>query len=377
MTATLEAAPLAVGRIEWLRKSLTRAEWRRVQWMLTAVISLNIIGFGLFIGFVVPGHYKGLGIGVSVLAYTLGLRHAFDADHISAIDNTTRKLMHERQGRPDETKPLSCGFYFSLGHSTIVVAIGIGIVIAEKAVYGAVSNQHSGLEQFGGIFGTLVSAGFLFLIAALNLVILFAILRVFRSMRQGVYDEAALEEHLANRGLMNRFFSKWMRSITKEWQLYPVGVVFGLGFDTATEVALLATTALLSTQHLPWYAIMCLPILFTAGMTLMDTLDGIFMNVAYGWAFFNPVRKIYYNLTITGLSVAICFFIGSIEVLGLLAGQLNWSGPFWDFMANFNINLAGFIIVGLFIVTWAGALAYWRWGHVEERWSAGLDQGPA
>ncbi|MGA2835962.1 MAG: HoxN/HupN/NixA family nickel/cobalt transporter [Acidimicrobiales bacterium] len=340
--------------------------------MVGSIVVLHVIGFGVFIAFVVPGHYKGLGIGVSVLAYTLGLRHAFDADHISAIDNTTRKLMNERRGVEGARKPLSVGYFFSLGHSTIVIGIGIGIVVAEKAVYAAVSNDNSGLEQFGGVFGTVVSASFLFLIALLNIVILAGIVKVFRAMRTGTYDEAELERQLENRGLMYRFFGRWMASITREWQMYPVGVVFGLGFDTATEVALLATTALLATRSLPWYSIMCLPVLFTAGMTLMDTLDGCFMNVAYGWAFFNPVRKVYYNLAITGLSVAICFFIGTVEVLGLLPTELHLHGRFWNDMAGFNINTAGFVIVGMFLLTWVGALALWRFGNVEERWTAGL-----
>jgi nickel/cobalt transporter (NiCoT) family protein len=267
-------------------------------------------------------------------------------------------------------RPLSVGYYFSLGHSTIVIAIGAGIVIAEKVVYGAVSNNSSGLEQFGGVFGTIVSATFLYLIAALNIVILAGIIKIWRSMRQGTYDEAELERQLQSRGFFNRFFGKWMRSITKEWQMYPVGVVFGMGFDTATEVALLATTALLATQALPWYCIMCLPILFTAGMSLMDTLDGIFMNGAYGWAFFNPVRKVYYNLSITGLSIAICFIIGTIEVLGLLPMELHMQGSFWNFMENFNINTAGFVIVGMFVLTWAVALLIWKVGKVEEKWGA-------
>jgi len=191
-------------------------------------------------------------------------------------------------------------------------------------------------------------------------------------MRHGDFNEEELEKHLENRGLMFRVFGRWMKSITKEWQMYPVGVVFGMGFDTATEVALLATTALLATQSLPWYSIMCLPILFTAGMSLMDTLDGVFMNVAYGWAFFNPVRKVYYNLAITGLSVFICFFIGTIEVLGLLPMELHLNGSFWTYMANFNINTAGFVIVGMFIATWAGALLVWKYGNVEEKWTASL-----
>jgi nickel/cobalt transporter (NiCoT) family protein len=360
---------LPVGRMTLLRNSLSREEWRRTGWMFSTIVALHVLGFGIFIAFVVPGHYRGLGIGVSVLAYTLGLRHAFDADHISAIDNTTRKLMNDRRGT-DKPRPLSLGYWFSLGHSTIVIVIGVGIVVAEKMVFPAVSNSGSGLEMFGGIFGTVVSASFLYLIAVLNVIILAGIWRVFRSMRRGDYDEAELERQLENRGLMYRFFGKWMKAISKEWQIYPVGVVFGMGFDTATEVALLATTALLATRSLPWYSIMCLPILFTAGMCMMDTFDGIFMNVAYGWAFFNPVRKVYYNLAITGLSVAICFFIGTIEVFGLLPMELHIHGAFWNFMENFNINTAGFVIVGMFVLTWAVALCIWKYGRVEEKWSA-------
>ena len=364
--------PASPRRLETLKASLSPDDWRRTRWMFGSILMLHVIGFGIFILFVVPGHYKGLGIGVSVLAYTLGSRHAFDADHISAIDNTTRKLMNDRQDVPGARRPLSVGYWFSLGHSTIVVAIGVGIVIAEKAVYRAVSHQSSGLEQFGGVFGTIVSATFLFLIALLNIVILVGIVKVFNSMRNGSYDEAELERQLNNRGMMFRFFGKWMKSITKEWQMYPVGVVFGLGFDTATEVVLIATTALLAAKALPWYSIMCLPILFTAGMSLLDTLDGCFMNFAYGWAFFNPVRKIYYNLAITGLSIAICFIVGAIEVLGLLPSELHWHGEFWRVMEHFNINTAGYIIVGLFIVTWGGAMLIWRYGHVEEKWGANL-----
>jgi high-affinity nickel-transport protein len=370
MTRT-DVSPSA-GRLQQFRASLSPRDWRRTKGMAAVILLLHVIGFGIFIAFVVPGHYKGLGIGIGFTAYTLGLRHAFDADHISAIDNTTRKLMSERRELAGSKRPLSVGYYFSLGHSTVVVVIGAALVIAEKAVYGAVSNNGSGLEHFGGAFGTVVSASFLYLIAILNIVILAGIIKVFRSMRAGSYDEAELERQLQNRGLMYRFFGGWMKSITKEWQMYPVGVVFGLGFDTATEVALLATTALLASQALPWYSIMCLPILFTAGMSLMDTVDGCFMNAAYGWAFFNPVRKVYYNLAITGLSVAICLFIGTIEVLGLLPMEVHIHGPFWDFMANFNINTAGFVIVGMFVVTWLGALAIWKYAHVEEKWTAKL-----
>jgi high-affinity nickel-transport protein len=327
--------------------------------------------------FVVPSHYQGLGIGVAVLAYTLGLRHAFDADHISAIDNTTRKVLGERQGT-GQPRPFGFGFFFSLGHSSVVVAIGVAIIVAEKTVFAAVADGGSALERFGGVFGTMVSASFLLLIGLLNLVILAGIVRVFRSMRRGEYDEAELERQLAARGLFYRFFGRWMKAINKEWQLYPVGVLFGLGFDTATEVALLATTALLASGHIPWYAIACLPVLFTAGMTLMDTTDGLFMNLAYGWAFFNPVRKVYYNLAITGLSVAICLFIGGIETLTLLPYEfrgLRQTRGLWGVLARFNLNTAGFVIVALFLLTWLAALLIWRYGHIEEKWSARLQPG--
>ena len=380
MSASTAPASPRIGRLA--RQSfgaMTRPERARVMAMYGAIGGLHALGFVIFFVFVLPSHYKGLGIGVSILAYTLGLRHAFDADHISAIDNTTRKVLGERQGT-SQPRPFGFGFFFSLGHSTIVVAIGVAIIVAEKTVFRAVSDSGSGLQRFGGLFGTVVSASFLLLIGLLNLVILAGIVRVFTSMRRGEFDEAELERQLASRGFFYRFFGRWMKVITKEWQLYPVGVVFGLGFDTATEVALLATTALLASQHVPWYAIMCLPVLFTAGMTLMDTTDGLFMNLAYGWAFFNPVRKVYYNLAITGLSVAICFFIGGIEALSLLPQEisgLSRTSGFWGFMYNFNINTAGFVIVGMFIVTWLAALLIWRLGRIEERWTANLQPVPA
>ncbi len=354
--------------------TMTPAERRRVSLMYGSIIALHLAGFFIFIAFVVPAHYKGFGVGLSVLAYTLGLRHAFDADHIAAIDNTTRKVMNERQGT-GKPRPFAFGYFFSLGHSTIVVVMGVGIIIAEKTVFAAVSNNGSSLERFGGLFGTLVSAGFLFLIGAFNLVVLAGIVKVFKSMRRGDYDEAELERQLDNRGFFYRFFGRWMKAIDKEWKIYPVGVVFGMGFDTATEVLLLGTTAFLAAEHLPWYAIIALPILFTAGMTVMDTTDGMFMNLAYGWAFFNPVRKVYYNLAITGLSVAICFLIGGIETLSLIPYEMRGVSQhrgFWGFMYNFNINTAGFAIVGLFIITWAGAVLIWRYGHIEEKWSSRL-----
>jgi len=373
-TLTAARKPRAGQLIRQSFAAMTPVERRRVTLMYSSILALHVIGFGVFVAFVIPAHYRGLGIGVSVLAYTLGLRHAFDADHIAVIDNTTRKEMAERQGtgRP---RPFCFGYFFSLGHSSVVVAMGVGIVVAEKVVFSQVLHAGSGLQQFGTIFGTLISAGFLFLIGGLNLVILAGIVRVFRAMRRGAFDEAELERQLDNRGFFYRFFGRWMRAISKEWQLYPVGFLFGLGFDTTTEVLLLGTTAFLALQHIPWYAICCLPVLFTAGMALMDTSDCIFMNLAYGWAFFNPVRKVFYNLAITGLSVGICFLVGGIETLGLISTEvkgLSQAGGFWAVMRDFNINLAGFAIVGLFIVAWVTAVLVWRYGHIEEKWSARL-----
>jgi nickel/cobalt transporter (NiCoT) family protein len=360
----------AIVRESW--RSMTATERRHVTFMFGSILGLHVVGFVIFAVFVLPAHYQGLGIGASVLAYTLGLRHAFDADHIAVIDNTTRRELADRHGtgRP---RPLAFGYFFSLGHSSVVVAMGVGIVVAEKVVFGQVVNSQSGLERFGSLFGTLVSAVFLFGIGALNLAILAGIVRVFRAMRRGEYDEAELERQLDSRGLFYRLFGRWARAISKEWQLYPVGLLFGLGFDTTTEVLLLGTTAFLALQHIAWYAILCLPVLFTAGMALMDTLDCIFMNLAYGWAFFHPVRKVYYNLAITGLSVSICFLIGGIEVLSLVSTHvpgLATAGGVWRLLRDFNLNTAGFAIVGLFVLTWAAAVLVWRFGRIEEKWGA-------
>jgi len=340
--------------------------------MAATIVALNVIGWGIFILAVLPthDHSKGvaLGVGVAVTAYTLGMRHAFDADHISAIDNTTRKFMAEGK------RPLSVGFWFSLGHSTIVFAVGVGLTLAAKSVFHSVSRPGSPLQSFGGIFGTAVSGVFLYLIAALNVIILLSIVRVFLEMRRGRFDEETLEAQLASRGLMARIFGRFSRSVSKPWHMYPVGVLFGLGFDTATEVALLAATAGAAESRLPWYAVLCLPVLFTAGMCLLDTVDGSFMNFAYGWAFSRPVRKVYYNITITGLSVAVAFLIGTIELLGLVTVELHVHGPFWDTVANFNLNTAGFIIVALFAATWLVAVAVWRFGRIEARWEGAADR---
>ncbi len=363
----MTAKQISNGKVEQrrfrkFRNSLTPSEWRRMSGIFSVILGLHVLGWGLFIFVILPAHLKVLGIGVAVTAYTLGMRHAFDADHISAIDNTTRKLMAGGQ------RPLSVGFFFALGHSTIVFGVGIGLTFAAKAIFGQVRNPNSTLQGFGGVFGTLVSGSFLFLIALLNFLVLIGIVKVFREMKTGKFSQDELEVKLNSRGLMFRFFGKLMKSISKPWHMYPVGVLFGLGFDTATEVALLAATAGAATAGLPWYAVICLPILFASGMTLFDTLDGSFMNFAYGWAFANPVRKVYYNITITGLSIAVAFFIGSIEILGLLGTEFHLNGVFWTYMTGFDINKAGIIMVGIFVVTWIVALSIWHLGKIEEKY---------
>src|SRR3989440_2645688 len=329
---------------------------------------LHLVGFGILILVVVPGHYRvgtGLfGLGTGITAYTLGARHAFDADHIAAIDNTTRKLMAE--GR----RSLSVGFWFSLGHSSIVVVLTLLLALGLRAVGTELADESSPLHQYGGLVGTLVSGAFLYLLGIINLVILVGIVKVFRDMRRGHFDEAALEDHLNKRGLMNRILGPAVRAIRKPWHIYPVGLLFGLGFDTVTEITLLVIAGSSVAAGLPWYAIMCLPVLFAAGMSLLDTIDGSFMNFAYGWAFSKPVRKVYYNLTVTGLSVAVALVIGTIELLALAAQKLTLHGRFWDWVSAIDLNTLGFVIVGLFALTWSLALAIWRWGRIEERWSA-------
>jgi len=303
------------------------------------------------------------GLGLGVTAYTLGMRHAFDADHIAAIDNTTRKLLSE--GR----RPVSVGFWFSLGHSSIVFGLCLLLSFGVKALAGQVENGNSSLQQTAGLIGTAVSGVFLLLIGFINLLVLKEILGVFREMRRGTFDEAELEEHLDKRGLINRILRPVTRAVSRAWHMYPVGLLFGLGFDTATEVSLLVLAGGAAAFNLPWYAILTLPILFAAGMSLLDTIDGVFMNFAYGWAFSRPVRKVYYNITITGLSVAVALVIGGIEIISILADKANiHSGPI-GWIAGLDLNNVGYAIVGLFVLTWVVALAVWRLARIEERWT--------
>ncbi len=354
---------------------MTRQEWLRVGGMAGFVLALHVIGWGTLVGIIAPQHFsvgtESFGIGIGVTAYTLGMRHAFDADHIAAIDNTTRKLMGAGQ------RPLSVGFWFSLGHSSIVFGLALLLSLGMKTLAGPVRDDGSHLHEVTGLIGTTVSGTFLYLIAGINLVILAGIWKVFRQMRSGAYDEAALETQLNNRGLMNRFLGRVTGSISKPWQMYPLGLLFGLGFDTATEIALLVLAGSGAASGLPWYAILTLPVLFAAGMSLLDTIDGSFMNFAYEWAFSKPVRKVYYNLTITGLSVAVALIIGTVELLGLLADKMDLHGVFWDWVSGLDLNTVGFVIVGLFFATWAIALLVWKAGRIEEKWTTGLAPAPA
>jgi high-affinity nickel-transport protein len=374
MAAVVESSRLRAtpSRLQRIRFSLTPQEWSRALTMVGVIVFLHVAGWVTLVAVVAPHHYalgangQVFGIGLGVTAYTLGLRHAFDADHIAAIDNTTRKFMAEGK------RPLSVGFFFSLGHSTVVFVLAFLFSVGLRSLAPGVADQNSSLHNLTSWIGTSVSGGFLFLIAGINVVILVSIIKVFRSMRRGQYDEQQLDHQLNSRGLMNRFFGRATKSITKPWQMYPLGILFGLGFDTATEVALLFIAAGAAGAGLPWYAILVLPVLFAAGMSLLDTIDGSFMNFAYGWAFSKPVRKVYYNITITGLSVAVAFIIGSVEILGIIAEKAHLRGGFWDWVSGLDLNVIGYGIVGLFVVTWIVALAIWKYANIEEKWSAGM-----
>ncbi len=370
----MEATAVPLGRVSRWRRikgGLTPSQWRTVAGMAVVVLALHLLGFFLLFALVVPSHLS-LGtaglftVGVGITAYTLGLRHAFDADHIGAIDNTTRKLMTDGQ------RPVSVGFFFSLGHSTIVFVLALAFTIGIRGLSGAVSDDSSWLHQATGLIGPTVSGTFLTIIGVLNLLVLINITKIFRRMRSGHYSEAELEHELNNRGFMNRFYRRATNAVKKPWQMYPVGLLFGLGFDTATEIALLATAGAAAAGGLPIYAILCLPILFAAGMSLLDTVDGAFMNFAYGWAFAKPVRKIFYNMTITWLSVVVALVIGMIELMSVLSDKLSLTGQPWDFVSNLDLNYVGYAIVATFVLTWVVALAIWRFGRIEERWSAAM-----
>jgi high-affinity nickel-transport protein len=313
----------------------------RVIGIYTFLIAFNLLVWILALISFSP--YPAL-LGTAVLAYSFGLRHAVDADHISAIDNVTRKLMQENK------RPVAVGFFFSLGHSTIVVSLCIGLAIAAAFV----NKELPVWQDIGGLIGTIVSATFLYIIAGINLLVLWEIVRMFRRVRRGEhYSEQTLDEFLNERGLMGRFFRPLLRMTNSSWKMYPIGVLFGLGFDTATEVGILAISATSATKGLPIYTILLFPALFMAGMMLLDTTDSILMLGAYGWAFVKPIRKLYYNLNITLISVLVAFIIGTIEVLSIVSDKAGLHGGIWDAIGILDLNTIGFIIVGIFLLSWA------------------------
>ncbi len=346
-----------------LANAFDPAERRRLSGFFGAVALLHVVGWGALLSYGI-GHPAFLGLGG--LAYAFGLRHAFDADHISAIDNTTRKLL--AAGR----RPLGTGFFFSLGHSTVVFLIAILLGLAVKALVDSVVSSSGQLRSLGGLIGTSVSGVFLIVIGVLNLLVLLDIVRVWVGMRRGAYDQAALRQELTAGGLFTRLFGRLFHFVSESWHLYPIGFLFGLGFDTASEVALLAISAGAAAQHLPFIAVVALPIIFAAGMSLMDTADGAFMAKAYSWAFASPVRKVFYNLTITGLSVFVALFVGVVEISQLAIDQLHLMGQPWEAIGRLDFSNMGFIIVGAFVVAWVAAFGFYKLGRVEERWEANL-----
>jgi nickel/cobalt transporter (NiCoT) family protein len=294
-------------------------------------------------------------LGTALLAYTFGLRHAVDADHIAAIDNVTRKLMQEGQ------RPIAVGFFFSLGHSTIVVIASAAIALAT----GSLQDRFTSFKAVGGMIGTLVSASFLFLVAAANLFILRSVYRCFRDVRHGgTYAEEDLNKFLEQRGLLGRFFQPMFRLVSRSWHMYPLGMLFGLGFDTATEIGLLGISAAQASKGFPVSSIMVFPVLFTAGMSLVDTTDGVAMLGVYGWAFIKPIRKLYYNLTVTLVSVFVAVIIGSIEILALLVDKFSLRGHVWDVVnaLNDNFGSVGYLIIAVFVATWIASIAVYQIG---------------
>jgi nickel/cobalt transporter (NiCoT) family protein len=344
-----------------------RRDYIEIGVLLSVIALMHIVGFATLVLVIAPQHYRTgtqiFGVGLGATAYLFGLRHAFDADHIAAIDNTTRKLMTDGQ------RPKAVGFWFAMGHSTLVLVMAVLIMVGAHAA-GTLADGHSATRHVLGFAGTLASGLFLYLIAIMNVIAMIGIYRAFAKLRDGSYSDSEIEAALNGRGFLARLLRPIMNRITRSVQLYPVGALFGLGFDTATEVALLALAGSGAAAGLPWYAVLVVPLLFAAGMSLMDTLDGLLMTVAYDWAFMQPVRKIYYNLAVTGLSIAVALLIGSIELVSILHDDLNWVDPVTSWISGIDLNNAGLAIVVLFAVTWIGAIAYWKLANVEARYQA-------
>lgn len=314
------------------------------------LIAINVLAW---VWALVALHAYPVLLGTALLAYSFGLRHAVDADHIAAIDNVTRKLMQEQK------RPVAVGFFFSLGHSTVVVLASVGVALATTAIQGRFDN----FREIGGIIGTLVSSLFLFALALMNFLILRGIFRAWKHVRSGgAYVDDDFDMLLANRGFVARMFRPLFRLVTRNWHMYPIGFLFGLGFDTATEIGLLGIAATQAAKGLSPWAIMVFPVLFSAGMSLIDTLDGHLMLGAYGWAYQKPLRKIYYNMTITLVSIVVAVVIGAIEAFGLIADQLSLKGAPWDAVGSLNDNFGvlGYVIIGIFALSWIASLVIYR-----------------
>jgi high-affinity nickel-transport protein len=347
--------------VELLRDSFDGGERKRLAGFFGGVGLLHIAGWGLLLA-AAAGQPTILALGG--LAYTFGLRHAFDADHIAAIDNTTRKLLQ------DGKKPVGVGFFFSLGHSTVVFLVAVALGLAVKWIVDGVVSNGGQLRSIGGELSVVVSGGFLVLIGVLNLLVLVDIIRVYRRLKAGGYDDSSLELDLTAGGIMSRIFGRLFRVIQHSWQMYPIGFLFGLGFDTASEVAILAISAGAAAKGVPFLAVIALPLIFAAGMSLMDTADGAFMAKAYSWAFTSPIRKVFYNLTMTSLSVFVALFVGVVELMQVLIQRYDLKGGFFNAIAGFDlVGRAGYFIVAAFVLAWAAALLIYKVRRIDERWS--------
>ncbi len=341
-------------KLDQSRLGLSTAERFRILVLYSALGIATIAGLSASM---IIGQSKPLLAGLGVLAFTFGLRHGVDADHIVAIDNTTRKLLQEGK------RPLTVGTWFSLGHSTVVVGLILSLILATNAV----KDRIPALQSSGAIIGTTVSGIFLFLIGLVNVLIVLGIYRVFSSLKHGDMKESELDNLLENRGFLNRYFKGLFKIVREPWQIYPIGILFGLGFDTASEIALIAIAVGVGvSSSVPLWMILILPFMFTCGMVLVDTTDGITMLTAYGWAFLRPIRKIYYNLTVTIISVAVAFAIGGVELLQVLSNELKLTGPFWSWLGKLDFETMGFGIIGIFVVSWIASMAYWKYKRYDD-----------
>lgn len=334
----------------------TRSEWARLAGFYGIIALLHVCGWGLFLYY--SSRHPAL-VGLGFVAYTFGLRHAFDADHIAAVDDTMRYLLQKG------SRPLGLGFFFSLGHSTIVFVLAAVIIFAAAAVKGTLPE----LRHLGGIISAGVSGAFLWLIGILNLLVLVNLLKAWRQARIATHGHVHVEELLSQRGFFNRLLGgRIQRLINHSWQMYPLGMLFGLGFDTASEIGLLVMTTGASAGDLPVAAVLSLPILFAAGMSVMDTTDGVLMSKAYSWAFVNPLRKMFYNITITSLAVAVALVIGTFELLQVAIGMWHLRGRVFDLVAGLDFAVLGYVVVGMFLTAWGVSAALWKYGRLEERY---------